>query len=127
MIALANAFKPSLKSTLKTTKDIPGGAMILLAQQIHCQSGYKSAREDVGRKHGKNHCLREGNKQIAGDAVKEKHREEDNTDAECRDQGRHRNLGRAIQDRLTLTVPLLAKPLNILNRNRGIVYQDANG
>src|SRR5882724_10130715 len=124
MIALANAFKPTLKSTLKATKDIPGGAVILRPQQIHSQSGYKSAREDVGGKHGENHRLREGNEQIAGDTVKEKHREEDDTNAECRDQGRHRNLGSAFKDRLTLAMPLLTKPLNILNRNRGIIYQD---
>ena len=43
------------------------------------------------------------------------------------DRSGYRNLGRTIQDRLTFPPwPLLAKPLDLLNRYRGMVYQDAN-
>ena len=62
---------------------------VLRLQQIHSQSGYQRAGQDIGGKHRKDHRLGEGNKQIAGYAAKKEHGKEDDTDAECRDQGRH--------------------------------------
>jgi hypothetical protein len=95
-------------------------------QEIHCRRGYKGAGEDIRGKHGKDYRLCGGGQTDSELLRPKEHGEEDDTVAECRDQGRHRNLGRAIKDGLTLAMPFFAKALNILNRHRGIVYEDAH-
>src|ERR1700688_1871491 len=98
MISISHTFKSTLESALKTGKDVRCGAFIPRFQEIHCQRGYKSAGEDIRGKHGKDYRLSEGNKEIARYSAQEEHGEEDDTDAECRDQCRNRDLGRAIED-----------------------------
>ena len=84
-------------------------------------------RQRVGGEHREHDGKAERREQILRRPVQEQHRDEHAADRERRDQGRHRDLGRAVQRRIGQRLVLLGEqPVRVLDRHRGIVDQDAD-
>ncbi len=65
--------------------------------------------------------------QEARDALEEEHRHEHDADAEQRHEGRRHDLPRAVHDGGLDVLALLEVPVDVLDGDRGVVDQDADG
>ena len=99
----------------------------LLAQQVVRQRGHQRARQDVGRDQRKDHRLGERTEQIAGDTAQAEHRHEGDADAHQRHGGRDDDLLGAVQDCGLDLLAVLEMPVDVLDRHRRVVDQDADG
>ena len=95
-------------------------------EQVHGHRRHQGPREHVGSEHGEDHCFRERNEQEPRDAAEEEHRHEDDTDAKRGDQGRDRNLRRALKDRMAKRLAFFEKTLDVFDGDGGIVHQDSD-
>ena len=85
------------------------------------------ARQEVGRQHREHDRLGQRDEQVPRHARQEEHRHEDDADRERRDEGRHRDLRRAVQDGLLGLLALLEVAVDVLDLDRGVVHEDADG
>jgi hypothetical protein len=96
-------------------------------EQVHRQRGNEGAGKDVRGHDGKHHRFGQGNEEITGHSRKQEHRDEHDADAKRRDEGRHGNLAGALENRLVKIEPLFEIPVDVFNRHRGVIDQDADG
>ena len=100
--------------------------MVVRPQQIHRQRRYQGSRQDERHNHGKNDGECHGNEQEPGDAWKEEHRHKHDANAQERDKGRTYDLRRAVHNRVPHRLAVFEVPIDVLDRNRGIIDQDTN-
>ena len=121
--------KPCLESSLRPPEHIRWRFVrvgLVTFQQIHHQRRHQRPRKQVRRQHGEYHRFRQGDEQIASHTGKKEHGHEHNADGQGRNQGRYRDLLRAIENRL---LQLLLHPqvaLNIFDFDGGVIDQDAD-
>ena len=101
--------------------------MLFGLQQVHGEGRHQGTGQDVRRDHGKDDRFGQRNKKILRYAAQEEHGQEDDTDAQCRHQGRHGNLRGSIQDAVVKRGTPFQVTLDILNGDGRIVDQDAHG
>ena len=73
-------------------------AFHLWRQQILCERRDDCSREEIRGEHGKDNRLGEWHKEIFRDTGEKEDRDKNDANAKGRDEGRHRNLCRAIKD-----------------------------
>ena len=95
-------------------------------QQVHRQRRHQRTRKNVRRQHGEHHRLRQRHKQVPRHAAQEEHRQKHDADTKRRHQRRHRDLRRALEDRLMQPTALFQIALDVFDRHRRIVHQDAD-
>ena len=88
--------------------------------------GTTRSREQVAGQHGEHHRLGHRHEQVAGHAAQEEHRHEHDADGQGGHQRRGGNLRRAVENRLLEFLALLEIAIDVLDRHRGIVHQDAD-
>ena len=84
------------------------------------------ARQDERADQREDDGFRHRPEQIAGDAAELEHRHEHDAKAEQGHEGRHHDLLRAIQDRRLDLLALLQMIIDVFNRHRSVVDQDAD-
>ena len=85
-------------------------------------------RQGVGGEHREHDGEPERREEVLGRAVEEDDRREHRADGERRDEGGNGDAGRAVQGRLRQRLTLLGEQaVRVLDRDRGIVDQDADG
>ena len=108
------------------TAGVPGASRSCAAQQVLRQRRHQRARQEVRREHREHDRLGQRHEQVPGDAGEEEHRHEHDADRERRDERRHRDLLRAVEDRLLERLALLEVAVDVLDRDGGVVDQDAD-
>ena len=95
-------------------------------QQVLRHRRHQRARQHVGREHREHDRLGHRHEEVARDAGQEEHRHEDDADADRRDERRDRDLLRAVEDGRLERLALLQVPVDVLDRHRRVVHQDAD-
>ena len=83
-------------------------------------------REEIRGQHGKDHRLGQRHEEIFRGAGEEKNRDKNDANAKRRDERRHRNLGRTIEDAFLHRPSLGHVAMDILNLDRRVVDQDSD-
>ena len=113
LVRVARALNPVLEPVLQARQHmaarlrVPVDVVLVPAQQILRQRRHQRARQHVRRQHREDHGLAERHEEVARHAGEEEQRHEDDADADRRDEGRHRNLLRAVEDGLLERLALL--------------------
>ena len=105
---------------------IVAGVVLHVAVEPHYQRRHQCPRQDVAGQHGEHHRLRQRHKQVVGHPGQEEHRHEHNTDAKGRDEGRHRDLLRAVQNGVVQRFARCHVPVDVLDGHRRIINQDSD-
>ena len=132
VVPVAQVLEGVLEGDLEAHEGIAAGECLLHAvvfvtlQQVLCHGRHDGSREEVRRKHGEDDRLGQRNEEIAGDSAEEEHRHKNDADGEGGDEGRHGNLLGAVQDRRLDRLAQFQETINVFNRHRGIVHQDAD-
>ena len=122
--ALETPFKALLKAR---EQPFGAGGVLLGSQQIYGQCRHKSPAQQITGKHGEDHRLRKRHKEIARHSAEEEHGQKHDADAERRDQGRHGDLRRALENGLAQSVALFKEALDVFNRDGGVIDQNPHG
>ena len=97
------------------------------AQQIVGHGWDERARQGKRTDQREHDRLRHWREQIAGDAAELEHRHENDAQAQQRHKGRNNNLLRAVEDGRFDFFALFEMIINVLDRHRPVVDQNANG
>jgi hypothetical protein len=123
IIRASEAFEPALK----VSKERWSRASMFRLQRVLHQRRHQCPRQEVRRQHRENHGLGQRSEQEPGDASQGQNRDEDNADAERRDERRYGDLHGAIQNGLFQVFALRRVPMDVLDRDRGVVHKNADG
>src|SRR5581483_6067871 len=128
-VRAADPLESALEASLKAGQDVAGGRCMLVMgfQQVHRHGRHERLRQDKGGEHSEAGRLREGDEEITRDPGQEEHRNEHNADTESGNQNRNGDLGTALQDGVAQVMTFLKVTLDVLDRDGGIVDQDADG
>jgi hypothetical protein len=136
-IAEPDPFEARLEAALKAhqrvarrrrraVEPVQVGMRRMLAQQVVRHRRHERAREDERARHGGHHRLGHRHEQEPRHALQEEHRHEHDADAQQRDEGRRHDLGGAVHDGGLDLLALLEVPVDVLDRHRGVVDQNAD-
>ena len=127
-VSVAKSVEPFLEPPLEVSQNRLGtiGFVLVPAHDVHHQRGNQRARKQVGGEHGEHHRLRQRHEQIARYAGQEEHRHEHNADAQGGNEGRDRDLLRAVQNGLFQLLALGQVAFDVFDFDRGVVHQDAD-
>jgi hypothetical protein len=96
-------------------------------EPVLCQRRHQRTRQQVGGEHREHDRLGERDEQELGDAGEQEHRHEHDADGQGRDQGGQGDLVGAVEDRGLDVLAVLEVPVDVLDRHRGVVDEDADG
>ena len=99
----------------------------MAAHQIIGHGRHQRARQDERADQREHHRFGQRPEQIAGDAAELEHRHEHDAQAEQRHEGRNDDLLRAVEDRRLDLFALFEMIVDVLDRDRAVVDQDADG
>ena len=130
-IAGAETLEPRLEAALEPDQWIARRRwrtvmMFVPLQQILRHRRHQRARQDERPDHGEHHRQRHRHEQEPRDARQEEHRHEHDADAQQRDEGRRHDLPRAVEDGGFDLLALLQMPVDVFDRHRRVVDQDAD-
>ena len=117
------------EGTLHAGEDVVAGGVFLAMmslEEIHRQRGHQSSREEVRRQHGEHHRFSQGYEQELGHAGQEKHRNEDNADAQCGNQRGNGDLIGSIENGAYRILSLGEIPLDVLDGHGRVVNENAD-
>ena len=106
VIAVAESFESQLKRHLHPHQRIAAGRiqvsgfLFVAAEQILGHGRDQRPGQQVGGEHGEHHRFRQRDEQVAGHAGEKEHGQKHDADGQRGNKGRHRDLLRAIQNRL---------------------------
>ena len=102
------------------------GQQGVIGEQVARHGRHNRARQNVGRQHGERNRFGQRDEQVARDSGEEKHRNEHDTNREGRNQRRHGDLRRAVQNRLDDFLALIDVAIDVFDFDRGVVNQNAD-
>ena len=129
VVALAHLLKSLLEAHLESLQEArrrPGRFFIVRLQPIFRQRGHEGARQQIGSEHGEDDRFGQGHEQEFRDAGQKKHGHEHDADRQCRYQRWQRDLLRSGQNRRLHRLALLKMPVDVLDRDGGIVNENAD-
>lgn len=129
MVALAHVLKSFLEPHLKTLQEAGargGRVFSVCLQPVFRERGHQGARQNVGGEHGEDDRFGQGYEQVPRDAGQEKRGHEYDADRKRGDQRRQGDLLRARQYPRLDGLALLKMPVDVLDRHRGIVHENAD-
>ena len=94
--------------------------------QIFHHHRHERAREDIRGEHGEDDRERERREEVFRRAIEENDRDEDDTDGERGNEGRHGDLLRAVEDRPLDRFSQREVAVNVLELDRGVIDKDAD-
>ena len=98
-VAVPHVIEAAFKQTLEAGEDIARLRVpVVQPEHVHRQGRNQGSREEVGGEHGEDHRLRQRDKQVASHSREQEHGQEHDADGERRDQRRHRDLRRALEN-----------------------------
>ena len=95
-------------------------------QQVTGHHRHERARQHERRDHREDHGFGHRHEQEAGHAIEQQHRHEHDADAQQRHEGRRDDLRRAVEDRIAHVLALFEVPVDVLDRDGGIVDENAD-
>src|SRR5712664_1167338 len=101
-----------------------GPALGRRLQQVHRERRHQGPGQHVGGEHREDDRFGQRHEEVAGHPTQEEHGQEHDADAEGGHQRGHRDLSRAVEDRLPVAVAALAMALDVLDGDGGVVHQD---
>jgi len=110
----------------RTSPGLPCGFVHVVPQEEHHQRRHDRPGEQVGGEHGEHHRLGQRHKEVARGPREKEHRHEHDADAEGRDERRHGDLGRTVQDGGAQLLALPEVALDVLDLDRRVVHEDAD-
>ena len=133
-IECAHGFEAPFESALEKGERIArrreGRAMAVRRRLMREQKARhrvdQRAREHIGADQGENDRFRHRAKQIAGDPAEGEHRHENDADAQERDGRGNDDLPRAVHDRGFDVLALLEVVVDVLDRHRRVVDENAD-
>ena len=124
-----HAFERLLKAHQRIARRLPAREAVVMdvrLQQILGHRRHQRARQQERPGHREHHRFGHRHEQIARDALQEEHRHEHDADAQQRDEGRRHDLVGTVEDRWLDLLALLQMPIDVFDRHRGVVDQDAD-
>ena len=100
--------------------------MLVAAHDVHDESRNEGSREQVAGQHGETYGLGQWHEQEVRHAGQEKHGHEDDADTQGGDERGHRNLLRAVQDRLPHLLAHGKVALDVFDLDGCVIDQDAD-
>src|SRR5438445_612229 len=116
--------RPSTSGVIATAGRVAAG---LTAEQVVDHGGHQRSRQEVGRKHGEHDGQGQRREQELHDAAQEEDGHEDDADRERRDQRGRGDLLRPVEDGLPQAAAEAEVAVHVLERDRRIVDEDADG
>ena len=133
VVAAAQALEARLESPLepdqrvaRRRRPLAFGMVDVRLQQVFGHRRHQGARQQERPDHREDHGQRHRHEQKARHALQEEHRHEHDADAQQRDEGRRHDLVGAVQDRGLDVLALLQMPVDVLDRDRGVVDENAD-
>ena len=132
-VALADMLEAGFEGLLDAHQRVArggaGAVFQMRAMRLEQMIGHRRhqrARQDERADHREHDRFRHRHEQEARDAVEEEHRHEDDADAQQRDEGGRHDLARAVHDRRLDLLAVFEMPIDVLDRHRRVVDQNAD-
>ena len=136
-VAAAEPLEPRLEALLEAQQRIAGRRRrhlpdmafhaVMAVHQIIGHGRHQSPRQDERADQREHDGFGQRPEQVSRDAAKLEHRHEHDAEAEQGHKGRHDDLLRAVQDRRFDVLALLQVVVDVFDRHRSVVDQDADG